>query len=60
MIAESGNIFHVLRLYSISRQDRELHMYIVHVFMSTPFKGGRHIVLLRLESASASALIQLN
>ena len=26
------------------------------LIMSTPFKGGRHIVLLRLASASASAL----
>ena len=28
----------------------------VAIFMSTPFKGGRHIVLLRLASASALAL----
>ena len=27
-----------------------------YIIMSTPFKGGRHIVLLRLVSASASGL----
>ena len=34
-----------------------IHLTLVRKFiMSTPFKGGRHIVLLRLASASASAL----